>query len=212
MSSRSFMWLLGLCAAACAPRAGKDGEPSAVWAVSTDGHVVRTAGASVLRKRISEAALHGVFAVDAHSVWVVGERGAVWHSSDGGESFDPQVSGTAGTLYALSFSSPAHGVIVGERGIILSTEDGGVRWRQVELEAGAPTLRAVALSRSWGLGVAAGDAGMLLLTRDGGRSFVPMSSPTRESIVHVALLDESATIILTTASGASYSITEQAEP
>ncbi len=60
--------------------------------------------------------------------WVVGSLGHIMHTSDGGENWELQVSGTSQDLLSLSFINPQTGWIGGMYGTFLKTTNGGNSW------------------------------------------------------------------------------------
>ena len=60
--------------------------------------------------------------------WVVGSRGVILHTEDGGESWADQVSGTTADLFGVHFLNEKRGWAVGALGVILATTDGGKSW------------------------------------------------------------------------------------
>ncbi len=69
-------------------------------------------------------------AVHENHVWIAGRPGSVvWHSPDGGETWQRQITGQTVPIHALSFSSATNGFAVGSLGMILKTEDGGRTWQ-----------------------------------------------------------------------------------
>ena len=63
----------------------------------------------------------------------VGDFGTILRTTDGGDSWTPQTSGTTKTLYGVSFTDANNGTICGfDLGggsqIILRTTDGGNNW------------------------------------------------------------------------------------
>ena len=63
--------------------------------------------------------------------WAVGENGVILHTSDGGESWKDQTSGTEETLRSVAFADEKNGWAVGGDfgvGAILRTSDGGETW------------------------------------------------------------------------------------
>ncbi len=66
------------------------------------------------------------------SVWLAGSPGSViWHSPNGGRSWQRQLTGQPSPLHAVRFSNDAQGVAVGDFGVILRTENGGRSWQTV---------------------------------------------------------------------------------
>src|SRR2546426_10283472 len=72
--------------------------------------------------------LRGASFVDANTGTVVGEYGTIVRTTDGGNSWTIQASGTTENLWAVSFKDSNKGTAVGEGGTILGTTDGGANW------------------------------------------------------------------------------------
>ena len=62
--------------------------------------------------------------------WACGRWGTVVHTTDGGNTWTPQASGTDYTLSTVFFVDPQHGWAVGDEGIIIHSKDGGKNWRK----------------------------------------------------------------------------------
>ena len=60
--------------------------------------------------------------------WLVGRRGTILRTMDGGASWDLQQSPVAWTLEQAHFADASEGWIVGQCGTILHTTTGGRRW------------------------------------------------------------------------------------
>jgi photosystem II stability/assembly factor-like uncharacterized protein len=82
--------------------------------------------------------LHATHFVDAQTGWAVGSQGMIYHTSDGGQTWTPQNSGTAFDLNAVFFLDAATGWAVGRTGTVLHTTDGGVAW--TPQDGGQPAL------------------------------------------------------------------------
>ncbi|REJ69293.1 MAG: hypothetical protein DWQ31_05330 [Planctomycetota bacterium] len=87
-----------------------------------------------------EASLRDVFFVDAEHGWAVGDRGAIWHTRDGGRRWEPQESRVACRLNSVEFVDRDVGWAAGgwtdpisyvSRGVLLTTSDGGRTWNEV---------------------------------------------------------------------------------
>jgi photosystem II stability/assembly factor-like uncharacterized protein len=61
-------------------------------------------------------------------LWVVGDKGLIMHTIDGGALWHQQNSGVTKTLYDVAFYSVTNGYAVGGSGTILKTINGGVTW------------------------------------------------------------------------------------
>lgn len=92
-----------------------------------------------LRPMQEDAELTNVFFIDAARGWAVGDRGAIWHTSDGGEHWRLQSSGVACRLESIQFLDAENGWAAGglfhpythtSRGVLLRSRDGGRSWAQ----------------------------------------------------------------------------------
>jgi hypothetical protein len=114
-----------------------------------------------------------VFADGRHG-WVVGDRGTILASEDGGGTWAAQSSGTTVDLNDVTFSiDSSHGWAVGAAGTILSTDDGGRTWKSRDSRSRGRLL-AVAFAgdgrHGWALG-----GGTITATEDGGRTWAPQT-------------------------------------
>lgn len=137
----------------------------------------------VASSMLTDAQLNDVFFIDPDRGWAVGDRGAIWHTEDGGRNWRLQDAPVACGLSSVWFIDDRRGWIVGgwthpythrTTGVVLRTEDGGRRWELVP-RLSLPTLRRVKffdLRHGW----AVGDASALypvgvFRTEDGGLSW-----------------------------------------
>lgn len=115
--------------------------PEAAWAFGLDGTILQTRDGlrwEIVHQRGKSNAVthHHLFAaaIVNGSVWAVGERGTAMRSQllkrdwRKAEAAFPPVS-----LNAIDFSPDGFGLIVGNRGSILRSLDGGDRWQRVRL-------------------------------------------------------------------------------
>jgi len=65
---------------------------------------------------------------DAANGWVCGRWGTVFHTADGGRSWEKQETNTSYTLSEIHFVDKNNGWAVGDEGTILHTSDGGTSW------------------------------------------------------------------------------------
>lgn len=115
--------------------------------------------------------LYGVKFIDPDDGWVVGAFGTIFHSEDGGETWQAQDSKTTENLYDVDFVDPKRGWVVGRSGTILHTDDGGRTWTPQNSGVGIEKhLFAVDFADAQH-GVAVGDWGTILTTSDGGRTW-----------------------------------------
>lgn len=97
-----------------------------------------------------DAGLHAVQFVDDKEGWACGDDGAMWHSINGGRTWERQKTGTRASLRGLHFVTPYLGWAVGRidgpggtaAGVLLRTTDGGLKWEEVGTNV-LPGLHAV---------------------------------------------------------------------
>ena len=133
-----------------------------------------------------DAELAAVFFLDADRGWAVGDRGVIWHTSDGGRNWGPQNSGTTCRLEAIQFLDANNGWAVGgwtepythqTHGVVLRTRDGGQTWQNLP----SPVLPGLVHAKFFDArrGWAFGDSSPLFptgifRTDDGGRTWQPV--------------------------------------
>jgi photosystem II stability/assembly factor-like uncharacterized protein len=113
--------------------------------------------------------------------WLAGERrisggeGVVLATTDGGATWETQVSGAAGQLKDVWFADEAHGWAVGSATTILATADGGAHWTAQKAPGGYNEWYGVTFTdalHGWVVGGAEQNAfGTILVTSDGGETW-----------------------------------------
>ena len=122
-------------------------------------------------------------------VALAGAGSRVALSLNGGASWlqrGPDLQGSTDGISALDFRDAAHGVVVGARGLILVTSDGGMSWRSPVILGGAPTRDLLDVDLAGLKGYAVGGSGTLLSTSDGGETWTRVPAVTFEAIATVA--------------------------
>jgi photosystem II stability/assembly factor-like uncharacterized protein len=91
-------------------------------------------------RNFEDAALHALQFVDEREGWAVGDEGVVWHTVDGGQSWERQPTGLRASLRSVHFLNPYTGWVAGREelpngrgsaGVLLLTRDGGLKWQRV---------------------------------------------------------------------------------
>ncbi|MBL8795692.1 MAG: hypothetical protein JNM56_17435 [Planctomycetia bacterium] len=135
-----------------------------------------------------DAALRSVQFVDGNEGWAVGDEGAIWHTIDGGKTWERQPTGTRASLRAVHFLNPFTGWVAGREelpeggstGVVLVTTDGGLKWQRVGTNV-LPGLHCVRFFDDQ-FGIVAGDGSDqypsgVFSTTDGGKSWKPLAGP-----------------------------------
>jgi photosystem II stability/assembly factor-like uncharacterized protein/tetratricopeptide (TPR) repeat protein len=140
-------------------------------------------------RNFDDAALHAVQFVDRNEGWAVGDEGVVWHTIDGGATWERQPTGVRASLRSVCFLNPYTGWVAGREelpggqggvGVLLLTRDGGLKWKRVTLNS-LPGLQRVWFHDDKS-GFVAGDGTDayptgVFRTSDGGRSWQPVQGP-----------------------------------
>lgn len=132
-----------------------------------------------------DANLFDVCFIDPQQGWAVGDRGTIWHTQDGGESWSLQPCPVACRLESVQFLDARQGWAAGgftaaytQRavGVLLKTEDGGQNWKPVERQF-LPWLKHVQFldpQRGYLLGLPSSMfPAAAFQTRDGGQHWTP---------------------------------------
>lgn len=143
-----------------------------VVAQTTEEHLL-TSDSAVSKMMLLGAAVAG------DKIFVVGERGALALSSDGGKSFQ-RVGNIPSryTLTSISFINEKHGWVAGHGGVIFSTNDGGTTWKKQREELGEvdrPIFSVHFTDEKHG--VAVGLWSLVLVTDDGGVTWKDLKLP-----------------------------------
>ena len=92
--------------------------------------------AEIVRRADWEVEFRDVFFLDAKHGWVIGEKGTILYTEDGGKKWDTQNSHTEARLNKIQFIGKKRGWVVGNEGIFLRTENGGKSGRSRLLQMG----------------------------------------------------------------------------
>src|SRR6266850_3796219 len=131
--------------------------------------------------------LYGVSFTDANTGTATGDNGTIIRTTDGGNTWVIQSSGTTNTLYGVSFTDVNNGTGVGASGTILRTTDGGNTW--VGQTSGTTDgLLAVSFIDA-NTGTAVGENGTIVRTTDGGNTWVSQTSGTTNNLNAISFTD-----------------------
>jgi len=113
-------------------------DPNNGLAIGNNGSVFQTDNGGIIWTLINEGFdvdFFDVFFVDLYNIWAIGSigqypqpvfEGLIYYSSDSGETWTEQESGTSQELLGIWFNNSEEGWISGENGTILHTDNGGI--------------------------------------------------------------------------------------
>lgn len=104
-----------------------------LWRITADGHLEHFGQGGWTRVLVNQSATFRVVSVIGDEVWVGGNGGALFHSSDKGQQWGRvsvvTSSGTVtATIVSIQFDDLENGVVITEGGSRYRTSDGGVTW------------------------------------------------------------------------------------
>ncbi len=133
--------------------------------------------------------LRSVNFIDDDTGWVSGSDGLIARTTDSGETWNEQLSGTSNTLKCIDFINSSTGWTVGENGEILFTSDGGSTWT-TQVSTTSSNLNSVYFIDQ-NTGWAAGANGTILFTDNGGVNWSLQNSGSSLEIFDIKFVDNS---------------------
>jgi photosystem II stability/assembly factor-like uncharacterized protein len=119
--------------------------------------------------------------------FAAGSNGTILRTSNGGQTWSPQISGTTVTINSVFFTDSLNGWCAGQSGLLLRTNDSGVTWEKLNSNV-YTTLFGIQFINAQ-IGFAVGDYGVILRTTDGGDSWSPLSSGTANTLFSLCFSD-----------------------
>ena len=114
--------------------------------------------------------------VSDQDFWIVGELGRVFHTKDGGQTFERHDVGTRNAILAVACLPGGSVVVVGQHGLVSRSRDAGATWEKLVSGTDRNLLSVDFVDDS--VGIAVGDFGTILRTQDGGTSWAAVELPT----------------------------------
>jgi len=134
-----------------------------------------------------EASLTGIVFVDEQNGWIATESDTIFHTTDGGASWQVQTFGSDYVIEDMFFVDANTGWLAGDVGTILKTTNGGATWQ--ETNTGVYDLIVSLFFMDADNGFAVGEGGLLLKTTDGGQNWsaqrVPNDTTENQSVYFV---------------------------
>ena len=146
------------------------------------------------------------------AITVCGTSGIILNSTNGGDAWNSQRSGTQYTLNSIQLFDNLNGTIVGDSGTILRTNNGGMNWVSQSILT-YETLYAVDFFNS-SAGLIVGSHGLVIRTTNGGVKWDSYNSSTRKPLRAIDMFDTlnaiavgDSALIRTTNGGLNWQIT-----
>ncbi len=98
--------------------------------IITDFNILSALQNTLTSKNITpfSATLYAVNFISKTEGWVCGQDGNIYHTINGGDTWEKQTSGSTDLLFSIFFTDPLNGWVSGENSVILHTSDKGVTW------------------------------------------------------------------------------------
>ena len=135
--------------------------------------------------------LTGVYFVDESNGWICGWTGTILHTTDGGQTWNPQTCPPTNAYYSVFFIDSQNGWATGYYGKLVHTSDGGQTW-EIQPSPTTSDIYSVYFINSNEGWAAGGDYGsfpsyikhrVILHTTNGGNSWVLQYSQSNKSIL-----------------------------
>jgi photosystem II stability/assembly factor-like uncharacterized protein len=117
--------------------------------------------------------------------WMVGELGRIFHTTDGGATWEQQDAHTKRPFLAMSCLDDKTAWIAGKEGIVYATKDGGTTWTKLDTGSQRHIFALEFPTAQRGHG--AGDYGTMIHTEDGGATWTVSRVPEAVKLPETAL-------------------------
>ncbi|MBK8550977.1 MAG: T9SS type A sorting domain-containing protein [Ignavibacteria bacterium] len=148
--------------------------------------------------------------------FVVGQRGFIYRTTDGGQIWNNIPSSVTATLYKILFSNSTTGFVFGANGTILKSTNGGFNWTAQTSGTTQPIRGAfrVGASTIYAVGGTASSNSLILKSTNEGTSWVTQTAPVAQSLNSVHFIDantgvavgNNGTIVRTTNGGTNWTL------
>jgi len=161
---------------------------AAFFLIPQSNPVIGNADADEITYRLMRKSVYHTEFVDASYGWVCGIGGNLFHTINGGLTWEKQETNTYDSIFSMSFVDKKKGWAVGQDGMILTTDNGGDNW----------TTQTAPENKSWmkvdffdkNIGIVVGDWGKIIGTKDGGKTCVDISLKEDVVLYDVKYLSE----------------------
>lgn len=159
------------------------------------------AGSWVRQRTGTLAWLHSIFFLNDERGWVVGSRGTLLATVDGGKTWQAQPHPSGDVLRDIFFIDESNGWVLCERNeyelktkddsraYLMQTTDGGSHWNRVNLGKSIDVRLLRAVFSTAGRGWAFGEGGAVFFTQDAGSNWIRQQTPTRHLLLGGTFID-----------------------
>jgi photosystem II stability/assembly factor-like uncharacterized protein len=147
--------------------------------------------------------LHAVFFLDQNRGWIVGSKGSLLQTVDGGNTWTVRSAGTEDVVRDIFFIDDQNGWMVCEvnayqlktaeepRAYLMKTTDGGARWKRIEIKGfNIDSILVRTMFTHKNRGWTFGEAGQIYTTHDAGDTWTALRSPTRHLLLGGIFVDD----------------------
>lgn len=139
--------------------------------------------------------LNAISSLDGNLVYVAGEKGVLFRSANGGDSWDVLTSPYDGSFFGMVVGPGLNEMIMfGLQGHIFRTSDRGENWREIETE-NQNGLMAGTLYGDRGV-ILVGNGGVMMFSKDDGNSFAKQVTDDRNSIAGIVKTDKNKLVLV----------------
>jgi len=126
---------------------------------------------TLVRDQQDSLTYRSIFFVDENYGWVVGDSGTVYHSVDGGRSWNKQNTNVNSDLWSISFIDRKKGWACGAEGTLLKTTNGGLDWETLQRSSTDDGIYLSIKFFNGATGWVSNNNGSLLRTDNGGETW-----------------------------------------
>lgn len=130
---------------------------------------------------------------DALTGYIVGSKGLILKTIDGGSNWKKMMNNTKNLLFDIAFVSETRGFIVGWNGVVMVTNDRGENW-QLLPKFSRKYLKSIDFNKK--IGIIVGGSGSIFRTEDAGESWDIVETPIKAPLHKVKFLSQTHAIIL----------------
>jgi photosystem II stability/assembly factor-like uncharacterized protein len=156
----------------------------AIMLLATPAAAGTEAGTPIEMRTVRQNLFGTCFTSDQEA-WMVGELGRIFHTADGGTSWQRQDASTKRPFLAISCLGPGHVWAAGKEGIVYESRDSGASWKQSATGSDRHIFSLQFANERRGHGV--GDYGTMIHTEDGGDSWTVGRVPNHVVLPEIAL-------------------------